>query len=70
MKSRSQDSTVVARRRPPGERGAPNGAETALLKLHRELQQLSRRIPKREWKKFPPDFLDNLDAYLSGTVER
>ena len=72
MQRQGTASTVVRRagRRSRFAKQAPEREPPPLLTLHRELQRLSRRIPAKEWDKFPSDFLANLDEYLSGTADR
>ncbi len=34
------------------------------------LMELAKEIPKEEWDKMPPDFLDELDHYIYGTPKK
>lgn len=34
------------------------------------LMELSKEVPKEEWKKLPPDLTDNIDHYLYGTPKK
>lgn len=40
------------------------------LAFHRRLVERSKRIPKEDREKFPPDFSENLDYYLYGMPKK
>ena len=44
--------------------------ESGFLAFHRRLIERSKRIPKEDKEKFPPDFSENLDYYLYGMPKK
>ena len=46
----------------------PNVSEA--LAFHKRLVERSKRIPKEDKDKFPPDFSENLDYYLYGMPKK
>ncbi len=44
--------------------------EPTVLRMMRELGELTRQVPPEEWEKIPKDLLDNLDHYLYGAPKK
>lgn len=45
-------------------------SESGFPAFHKRLLERSKRIPKEDREKFPPDFSENLDYYLYGMPKK